>query len=54
MMFVACVRTFTSMSEVDKRAFWAYFFQALAGAEAGLEPTTRVRHTQPAVAGLTR
>ena len=22
------------MSDVDKRAFWAYFFQALAGAEA--------------------
>ena len=41
---------FYSMSEVDKRAFWAYFFQALAGAEACLEPTTRVRHKQPAVA----
>jgi hypothetical protein len=41
---------FYEMSEVDKRAFWAYFFQALAGAEAGLKPDTRVRHTQPAVA----
>jgi len=41
---------FSAMSEVDKRAFWAYFFQALAGAEAGLKPTTTVRHTQPEVA----
>lgn len=41
---------FYSMSDTDKRAFWAYFFQALAGAEAGLEPTTRVRHTEPEVA----
>jgi hypothetical protein len=41
---------FYEMSEVDKRAFWAYFFQALAGAEAGLDPDTRVRHTEPEVA----
>lgn len=41
---------FYEMQEADKRAFWAYFFQALAGAEAGLKPTTRVRHTQPEVA----
>lgn len=41
---------FAEMPEVDKRAFWAYFFQALAGAEAGLDPKTRVRHTEPAVA----
>lgn len=41
---------FYEMGEADKRAFWAYFFQALAGAEAGLDPTTRVRHTQPEVA----
>ncbi len=27
---------FASMAEADKRAFWAYTFQALAGAEAGL------------------
>lgn len=41
---------FYSMNEVDKRAFWAYFFQALAGAEAGLDPKTRIRHTEPEVA----
>lgn len=41
---------FYDLSEVDKRAYWAYFFQALAGAEAGLDPKTRVRHTEPAVA----
>ena len=41
---------FSSMTEADKRAFWAYFFQALAGAEAGLKPTTTVRHTEPEVA----
>ncbi len=40
---------FYGMSEPDKRAFWAYFFQALAGAEAGLKPTSRVRHAQPAM-----
>lgn len=40
---------FYSMSDADKRAFWAYFFQALAGAEACLDPTTRVRHRQPQV-----
>lgn len=38
---------FAQMPNPDKRAFWAYFFQALAGAEAGLKPTTDVRHTQP-------
>jgi hypothetical protein len=41
---------FYEMAEDDKRAFWAYLFQALAGAEAGLKPTTRVRHTEPEVA----
>jgi hypothetical protein len=41
---------FYVMGPADKRAFWAYFFQALAGAEAGLDPTTRVRHTEPEVA----
>ena len=41
---------FSQLSEADKRAFWAYFFQALAGAEAGLKPTTEVKHTQPEVA----
>lgn len=43
---------FGSMNEMDKRAFWAYFFQALAGAEAGLDPRTRVRHTDPEVAKI--
>jgi hypothetical protein len=43
---------FYSMSDTDKRVFWAYFFQALAGAEAGLKPTTRVRHHQPEVAKI--
>ncbi len=41
-----CPRFFI-MDETDKRAFWAYFFQALAGAEAGLNPTTTVRHSIP-------
>ncbi|WP_433967489.1 hypothetical protein [Tunturiibacter gelidiferens] len=38
---------FYGMAEDDKRAFWAYFFQALAGAEAGLKPTVQVKHSQP-------
>jgi hypothetical protein len=38
---------FAAISEADKRAFWAYFFQALAGAEGGLKTTAVVRHTQP-------
>jgi hypothetical protein len=41
---------FKRMSKSDRRTFWAYFFQALAGAEAGLEPTADVRHTDPEVA----
>lgn len=41
---------FGQESEADKRAFWAYVFQALAGAEAGLNPVTDVRHSQPALA----
>ena len=40
---------FYEMGVTDKRAFWAYFFQALAGAEAGLNPNTSVRHTEPDV-----
>lgn len=44
-----CPRFYT-MGNADKRAFWAYFFQAVAGAEASLDPTTRVRHTEPEVA----
>jgi hypothetical protein len=38
---------FYDMGETDERVFWAYFFQALAGAEAGLNPNTSVRHTKP-------
>ncbi len=40
---------FYNMSDTDKRVFWAYLFQALAGAEAGLNPQTRVHHLQPEV-----
>jgi hypothetical protein len=40
---------FDTMAEADKRAFWAYFFQALAGAEGGLKPTSEVRHAQSAM-----
>jgi len=36
---------FNALSEPDKRVFWAYFFQALAGAEAGLVPTRDVHHS---------
>ena len=43
---------FYNMSDVDKRAFWAYFFQALAGAEACLNPTTRVKHPERVVARI--
>jgi hypothetical protein len=38
---------FYEMGTADKRAFWAYFFQALAGAEAGLNPNTSIRHSKP-------
>jgi hypothetical protein len=38
---------FYEMAETDKRTFWAYFFQALAAAEAGLNPNASVRHTEP-------
>jgi hypothetical protein len=41
---------FNVLSDADKRAYWAYLFQALAGAEAGLVPTTDVRHAEPEVA----
>jgi hypothetical protein len=43
---------FGQESEADKRAFWAYFFQALAGAEAGLDPDIDVHHTQAKLAKL--
>jgi len=32
---------FYEMDNIDKRTFWAYFFQVLVGAEAGLNPNTR-------------
>jgi hypothetical protein len=41
---------FGSLTDVDKRSFWAYLFQALAGAEAGLRPNADVRHSDPSVA----
>jgi hypothetical protein len=41
-----CPRFF-EMGTTAKRTFWAYFFQALAGAEAGLNPITSVRHSDP-------
>jgi hypothetical protein len=41
---------FNAMGEADRRAYWAYFFQALSGAEAGLLATSSVRHTEPEVA----
>jgi hypothetical protein len=37
---------FYEMSTADKRTFWAYFFQALAGAEASLNPNASVPHTE--------
>src|SRR5580700_431345 len=40
---------FYEMGTTAKRTFWAYFFQALAGAEAGLNPNTSVPHTEPDV-----
>jgi hypothetical protein len=36
---------FFKMSATDKRAYWAYFFQALAGAEAGLNAKSNVLHS---------
>ena len=42
--------SFYVMSPRNKRAFWAYFFQALAGAEAGLNPRAKVAHTEPILA----
>ena len=41
---------FDKLSEGDKRVYWAYFFQALSGAEAGLRATSNVQHTEPEVA----
>ena len=36
---------FNALAVADKRAYWAYFLQALAGAEAGLRSTADVHHT---------
>jgi hypothetical protein len=36
---------FRHLNKGQRRAFWAYFFQALAGAEAGMKPTADVHHT---------
>ena len=41
---------FYGMTNAQKRTFWVYFFQALAGAEAGLNPNATVRHTEPKMA----
>ena len=40
---------FFQLSNVDKRTFWAYFFQALAGAEAGLNPSANVPRVESVV-----
>ena len=40
---------FAALPVVDRRAFWAYTFQAIAGAEAGLDPTSDVHHLDPTV-----
>jgi len=45
---------FNVLGVADKRAYWAYFFQALAGAEAGLRATADVRHTEPETAVVDR
>jgi hypothetical protein len=45
---------FYEMGESEKRTFWAYFFQALAGAEAGLNPNTSIGHSEPQGAMLMR
>jgi hypothetical protein len=40
---------FAEETEVQKREFWAYIFQGIAAAEAGLNPTSDVHHLQAAV-----
>jgi len=40
---------FAVLGDADKREFWAYFFQALAGAEGGLKPTAHALHAQSAM-----
>jgi hypothetical protein len=41
---------FGTMTLANRRAFWAYLFQALAAAEAGLKTTADVQHNDPEVA----
>jgi hypothetical protein len=45
---VYCPR-FTQETEAQRREFWAYIFQGIAAAEAGLNPTSDVHHLQAAV-----
>ncbi len=40
---------FAELGDTDKRAFWAYTFQAIAAAEAGLDATSSVHHTAASV-----
>jgi hypothetical protein len=40
---------FAEETEAQKREFWAYMFQAIAAAEAGLNPTADVHHLQAPV-----
>jgi Transglycosylase SLT domain len=40
---------FAEATEAEKREFWAYTFQAIAAAEAGLNPTADVHHLQAPV-----
>ena len=40
---------FAEETEVQKREFWAYIFQGIAAAEAGLNPTSDVHHREAAV-----
>lgn len=41
---------FYAMNKKEKHAFWAYFFQALSGAEATLNPRAKAPHTEPVLA----
>src|ERR1035438_7478545 len=45
---------FHEMGATDKRTFLAYFFQAVGGAEAGLDPSKSARHSQRAPAPAMR
>jgi hypothetical protein len=40
---------FAEETDAQKREFWAYMFQAISSAEAGLNPTSDVHHLQRAV-----